>query len=151
MEKNNIAEPSSSPWSSPCLLVGKPDGTYRFCTDYRRVNTITLPDCYPLPRMDDCVDRVGSAMFVTKIDLLKGYWQVPLTPRAKQISAFVTPDAFMHYKVMAFGMRNAPASFQRLVNIVLAGMSNCEAYLDDIVLYSTHWSEHKEKTSRTFP
>ena len=103
MVKNNIAEPSSSPWSSPCLLVGKPDGTYRFCTDYRRVNTITLPDCYPLPRMDDCVDRVGSAMFVTKIDLLKGYWQVPLTPRAKQISAFVTPDAFMHYKVMAFG------------------------------------------------
>lgn len=60
MTRNNIAEPSSSPWSSPCFLVGKPDGTYRFCSDYRRVNAITLPDCYPLPRMDDCVDRVGA-------------------------------------------------------------------------------------------
>ncbi len=89
---NRLAEPSFSAWSSPCLLVNKPDESYRFCTDYRKLNSVTKPDCYPLPRMDDCVDGVGSATFVSKFDLLKGYWQVPLTTRARELSAFVTPD-----------------------------------------------------------
>lgn len=139
---NGLAMHSSSPWSSPCLLVPKPDGTFRFCTDYRKVNAVTVPDCYPLPRMEDCIDNLGSARFVTKLDLLKGYWQVPLTPSASEISAFVTPDHFLQYSVMAFGMRNAPATFQRLVNIVLSGVPNCNAYLDDLVVYSSEWSEH---------
>ncbi|WP_369074445.1 reverse transcriptase family protein, partial [Nocardioides malaquae] len=84
-------------WSSPCLFASKSDGSDRFCTDYRKVNGVTKPDCYPLPRIDDCVDNVGGAKYVTKLDLLKGYWQVPLTPRAQAISAFVTPDAFLEY------------------------------------------------------
>lgn len=140
--REGLAEPSSSPWSSPCLLVPKSDGNYRFCTDYRKINAVTVPDCFPLPRMEDCIDNLGSAQFVSKLDLLKGYWQVPLTPRASEISAFVTPDSFMQYRVMAFGLRNAPATFQRLVNTVLAGVSNCSAYLDDLVVYSMSWSEH---------
>ncbi|KAL1279989.1 hypothetical protein QQF64_014589 [Cirrhinus molitorella] len=106
---------SQSPWSSPCLLVPKSDSSLRFCTDYRKVNNVTKPDSFPLPRMEDCVDRVGSSRYVTKLDLLKGYWQVPLTPLASEISAFVTPDNFLNYTVMAFGMRNAPATFQRLM------------------------------------
>ncbi|KAL2078791.1 hypothetical protein ACEWY4_026476 [Coilia grayii] len=142
MLANGIAEHSISSWSSPCLLVAKPDHTFRFCTDYRRVNAVTKPDCYPLPRIDDCIDRVGSAVFVSKFDLLKGYWQIPLTNRAKDISAFVTPDDFLSYRVMAFGMRKAPASFQRLINTVLSGMSNCEAFLDDVVVYSSDWLSH---------
>ncbi len=73
---------------------------------------------------------------MSKLDLLKGYWQVPLTPRASEISAFVTPDRFLQYKVMAFGLRNAAATFQRLVNLVLAEVPNCNAYLDDLVIYS---------------
>lgn len=95
-----------------------------------------MPDCYPLPRMEDCVDSIGSARFVSKLDLLKGYWQVPLTPQASDISAFVTPDCFLQYQVMAFGLRNAPATFQRLIQIVLAGVPNCKAYLDDLVIFS---------------
>ena len=87
---NGIAEPSCSPWSSPCLLAIKSDSSDRFCTDFRRVNGVTKPDCFPPPRVEDCVDHVGGAKYVTKLDLLKGYWQVPLTPRAKEISAFVT-------------------------------------------------------------
>ena len=142
MLDNGIAEPSFSPWSSPCLLVPKSDGTLRFCTDFRKVNAVTKPDSFPLPRMDDCVDRLGSAVFVSKIDLLKGYWQIPLTDRAKEISAFVTPDSFLQYTVMAFGFRNAPSTFQRMVNNLLVGLSNCEAYLDDLVVYSTTWCEH---------
>ena len=84
--EHHLAVPSSSPWSSPCILVPKPDGTVRFCTDYRKVNAVTVPDSFPLPRINDCVDTIGSARFVSKLDLLKGYWQVPLTPRASDLS-----------------------------------------------------------------
>lgn len=139
MLENRIAEPSSSVWSSPCVLSVRSDSSDRFCTDYRKVNSVTKPDCFPLPRIDDCIDHVGGAAFVSKLDLLKGYWQVPLTERAKEISAFVTPDAFLQYTVMPFRVRNAPATFQRLFNTVLAGIHGCEAYLDDIVIYSTTW------------
>lgn len=140
--QHKMAKPSISPWSSPCILIPKPDGTFRFCTDYRQVNAVTVPDSFPLPRIDDCVDTIGAAAYVTKLDLLKGYWQVPLTSRASDISAFVTPDNFLQYNVMAFGMRNAPATFQRLVNIVLGEVPNCTAYLDDLVIHSATWSDH---------
>ena len=128
--ENGFAVPSSSPWSAPSLLVPKSDQTPRFCNNYHKVNAITKPDSFPLPRMDDCVDRVGFAKYVTKLGLLKGYWQVPLSLRASEISAFVTPDYFLQYTVMPFGLRNAPATFQRLMNTVLSGVKNCEAYLD---------------------
>lgn len=97
--------------------------------------------------MDACVDRVGSAKFVSSIDLLKGYEQIGLTARAREISAFVTPDAFLQYSVMAFGLRNAPATFQRLVNKVLAGLSGCEAYLNDIIVYGNSWIERVNQLS----
>lgn len=80
--------------------MSKPDNAYHFCTDYRKLNLLTKPDCFPLPRTDDCV---GSAQFVSKFDLLKGYWQVPLTKRDKELTAFVTPDSFLQYTVMPFG------------------------------------------------
>ncbi len=139
--ENGLAVPSFSPWCSPCVLVPKADGTLRFCTDYRKVNKLTKADSYPLPRMDDCIDRIGSAKFVTKLDLLKGYWQVPFTERASEISAFAKPDAFLQYNILAFGLKNAPATFQRLMNRVLANVQNCEAYLDDVVCYSTTWND----------
>lgn len=103
--REGLAKPSSSPWSSPCLLVPKSDGNYRFCTDYRKINAVTVPDCFPLPRMEDCIDNLGSAQFVSKLDLLKGYWQVPLTPRASEISAFVTPDSV--HAISGYGFRVA--------------------------------------------
>ena len=150
MVEHGIAVKSSSAWSSPCLLAVKANGEDRFCTDFRRVNGVTRPDCFPLPRMEDCVDHVGAARFVTKLDLLKGYWQVPLTDRAQEISAFVTPDDFLQYTVMAFGMCNAPATFQRLMNAVLSGLSFCEAYLDDLVICSASWAEHVDHLGAVF-
>ena len=90
--ENDFIEPSNSCWTSPCILVPKPDERYRMCTDYRKVMSVTKTDTFPIPRMDDCIDKVGKAKFVTKLDLLKGLWQVPLTDCAKEISAFVTPD-----------------------------------------------------------
>ncbi|CAI5677731.1 unnamed protein product [Oreochromis niloticus] len=140
--ENGLAQPSHSPWSSPCLLAPKSDGTPRFCTDYRKVNAVTVSDSFPLPRMEDCIDNIGPAKYISKLDLLKGYWQVPLTPRASDISAFVTPDHFMQYTVMAFGMKNAPATFQRLMQLVLGDAPRCNVYLDDVVIYTDTWEEH---------
>ncbi len=139
--RNGFAVASQSPWSSPCILEPKSEGSFRFCTDFRKVN-VTKADSFPLPRIEDCVDRVGSSHYVTKLDLLKGYCQVPLTPRASEISAFVMPDAFMQYTVMAFGMRKTPATFQRLMQTVLSEIRNCEVYLDDVVVYSMSWDDH---------
>ncbi len=140
--QNGFAVPSISPWSSPCILVPKADGSSRFCTDFRKINSVTVPDAFPLLRIDDCIDSLGAAKYITKLDLLKGYWQVPLTERASEISAFVTPDSFLQYTRMAFGLRNAPATFQRLMSLVLGDVLNCNVYLDDVVIYSSSWVEH---------
>ena len=131
MLENDLIEASSSEWNSPYELVQKPDGTYRLFTDFRQVNKVTKSDLYPIPRVDDCVDRIGNAKFVSKLDLLKGYWQVPLTARAKEISAFATPDGLYQYKIMPFSMKNAPVTFQRHIYTVITGLEGCSAYIDD--------------------
>ena len=145
-----LIEPSHSAWSSPCLLVPKPDGTFRFCTDFRKVNSLTKPDSYPLPRIEDCIDRVGNSKYVSKFDLLKGYWQVLLTEKAKEISTFVTPDGLFQYSVMPFGMQNAPATFQWLINGVIADVLGCKAYIDDVIIYSDSWSAHLNQIRKFF-
>ena len=125
---NDFIEPSQSNWSSPCLLVLKPNQSYRMCTDFRKLNSVTKTDTFPIPQIDDCIDKVGKAKYVTKIDLLKGFYQVPLTERAKELSAFVTSSGLYQYKVMAFGMKNSPATFQCLINSVTSGIDGCDAY-----------------------
>ena len=145
-----VIELSQSNWSSPIVLIPKPDGSQRFCIDYRKVNAVTVPDSHPIPRIEDCIDRVGRAKYVTKIDLLKGYWQVPLSDRAKEIAAFVTPDGIYQPTMMSFGLRNAPASFQRLMNRVIAGLDNTVAYIDDILVYSDTWSSHVRQLRALF-
>ena len=148
--KNDLAKRSYSSWTSPCLLVKKANGTHRFYSDYRKLNNVTKPDSFPLPRMEDCVDQVGSAKFVTKLDFLKGYWQVPLTERARELSAFVTSSGLYEYKVMPFGLRNAAATFQRLMNQVVANLDGCAVYLDDVVVYSDTWGSHLERLHHLF-
>ena len=142
MLKNGIIEPTQSEWSSPCILVPKSDNTYRFVTDFRKVNSVTKTDSYPMPRIEDLIDNIGSAKWVTKFDLLKGYWQVPLTERAKVISAFVTPDSFFAYRVMPFGMKSASATFQRMINYVINDLDFCGAYIDDLIVCSDTWEDH---------
>lgn len=142
MLENEIAVPSCSSWASPCLLVKKPDSTYSFCTDYHKLNAITKTDAFPLPRIEDCVDQVGTANFVSKLDLLKGYWQVPLTPRAQEITSFITPSGLYSKSVMSFGLRNAPATFQRLMNKVVFSLEGCAVYLDDVIVFSDTWEQH---------
>ena len=139
---NDFIEPSQSEWSSPCILVPKPDGTYLMCTDYRKVNNLSKKDTFPIPRMDDCIDKIGNSKYITKFDLLKGFWQILLTERTKQISAFVTPDGLYHNKVMPFGMKKSPATFQRLINTIIAGIEHCEAYSDDAIIYNDEWNHY---------
>ena len=148
--ENDFIEPSQSNYSSPCILVLKSNGTYRMCTDYHKVNSVTKTDSFPIPRIDDCIDKVGNSKYVTKFDLLKGFWQVPLTDRAKEVSAFATPNGLYQYKVMPFGMKNSPATFQRLVNNVICGLDGCDVYIDDVIIYSDSWSDHLQRIRKFF-
>ena len=155
MLRNKVIEPSSSSWSSPCILVPKSDGTYRFCTyrfctDFRKLNAVTKADSFPLPRIEDCIDKIGRAKYVTTLDLLKGYWQVLLTDRAKELSAFVTPQGLYQYRVMLFDMKNAPATFQRMVNRIVDGLHGCDAYIDDLIIYADSWEEHLMRLQAVF-
>ncbi len=86
-----LIKESQSAWSSPIVLVPKPDGSTRFCNDYRKLNEISKFDTYPMPRIDELIERLGPACFITTLDLTKGYWQVPLTPEAKPKTGFSTP------------------------------------------------------------
>ena len=88
--ENDFTERSKSEWSSLCILV--PDGSFRLCMDYRKVNSCTKTDTFPIQRIDDCIEKTGQSKFVFKFDLLKRFCQIPFTEKAKEISAFVTPD-----------------------------------------------------------
>ena len=148
--ENGFAVPSQSPWASPCLLVPKAGGDYRLCTDYRKLNGVTVADSYPLPRIEDLIDEVSGATFLTKLDLLKGFYQVPLTEEASQASSFVTPDGLYRYTVMPFGMRNSGSTFQRLANWVIRDLPDVHAYIDDIVVASKSWAQHLESLTAVF-
>ena len=151
MLENDLIELSERPWSSPCVLIPKSgQESFRFCTDYRKVNMVTKADAYPIPRIDDCINNASNVHFITKIDLLKGHWQVELTERAKAISAFVTMDGLFQYKVLPFGMKNSGSSFQRLMNRVLKGLGGCSVYIDDILLYTERWEEHIQLLEEVF-
>ncbi|XP_076049340.1 uncharacterized protein LOC143030018 [Oratosquilla oratoria] len=150
LQELGIVQPSHSPWASPVVLVPKPDGSMRLCVDYRRVNAVTEADGYPLPRIDDVIDDVGSARWVTKLDLLKGSYQVRLTERSRAISAFVTPEGLYEFSVLPLGLRNAPATFQRLMNRLTAGMDGVRCYLDDIVVFGDTWELHLSRLKSLF-
>uniref|UniRef100_A0A8C5LM99 ribonuclease H n=1 Tax=Leptobrachium leishanense TaxID=445787 RepID=A0A8C5LM99_9ANUR len=138
-----VIEPSESPWASPVVLVPKKDGTTRFCVDYRRLNEHTVTDAYPMPWVDELLDRIAQGHFLTTIDLCKGYWQIPLAEEGVPKSAFITPFGLYQFWVMPFGMKNAPATFQRIVDHLLEGMQDfTSAYLDDIAIFSNTWEDH---------
>ena len=129
MLKNYILEESQSNWSSSCILVPKHDGGFRFRTDFGKVNNKTKSDSFAIPRIADCIDQIGNAKFVSMFEILKGYWQVPFTERASEISAFVTPSDLYQYNFMPFGMKNAPTTFQRMVDKLVRDIDGCEGYI----------------------
>lgn len=144
MLNRGVIQPSNSPWASPVVLVKKKDGGIRFCVDYRRLNKITRKDVYPLPRIDDALDCLQGAEFFSSLDLRSGYWQVPMDEADRAKTAFVTPDGLYEFNVMPFGLCNAPATFERLMDNILRGLKwqTCLCYLDDVVVFSKDFDTH---------
>ena len=113
MLEQGLIESSTSPWASPIVLVKKKDGNWRFCVDYRKLNDVTKKDSYPLPRVDDTLDRLAGMQWFSTLDLKSGYWQVEMEAKDKEKTAFTTGNGLWQFKVMPFGLCNAPATFER--------------------------------------
>ena len=139
-----VIEPSRSPWAAPVVIAPKKDGGLRFCVDYRELNKVTKKDVYPLPRIDDTVDALNGAQFLSAFDLLSGYWQVGVAQEDREKTAFVTHEGLFQWTCMPFGLTGAPATFQRMMDTVLAGLKwqCCLVYLDDVVVFSRTFEQH---------
>ena len=142
----NVIEPAGSPcpYSARLVFAKKPDGSIRPCVDYRPINAVTIADIYPLPRIDTILDRLGGMKYASTIDLSKGFWQIDMAEDDKQKTAFATHRGLFQFRVMPFGLRNAPATFQRLMDTTLSGLTwlFCMVYLDDIIVWSRSFDEH---------
>ena len=145
MKDLDVIEPSDSPWAAPVVLVRKKDGTLRYCIDYRRLNDVTQKDSYPLPNMQDCLESLDGACFFSSMDLCSGYWQVKLTDEARDKTSFYgAGGGLWRFKVMPFGLCNAPATFERLMERVLGSLQwqICLCYLDDVLVFSRTVNKH---------
>jgi hypothetical protein len=144
MMDSQVVEPSSSPWSSPLVIVPKKDGALRLCCDFRKLNSITEKDVYPLPLIDEVLDQLAEAQYFTTLDLQSGYWQLEVSPADRPKTAVITPRGLYQFIRMPFGLCNAPATFQRAMNQVLLGLQPHVAlvYLDDIIIHSPNLEQH---------
>ncbi|UYV66425.1 K02A2.6-like, partial [Cordylochernes scorpioides] len=142
MLNNGIIRPSNSPWASPLHLVSKKDESLRPCGDYRRLNAVTLPDRYPIPRLDDFHHILKGTRVYSKRDLCKAFYQIPIAEEDKPKTAIITPFGLFEFNVMSFGLRNATATFQRFMHEVLRNLDFAFVYLDDILVASKTEEEH---------
>ena len=144
----NIIKPSTSPFASPIVLVRKKNGSLRMCVDYRKINARTVRDSYALPKIEDLFMTLGKSQYFTSLDLSKAYYQVPLSERAKKISAFVTPFGLYEFERLSFGLVNAPMTFQRLMEQCFRDMNLVELiiFLDDLLVHAETLEELEERT-----
>lgn len=148
-----VIEPSKSAWSSPVCLIPKKDGSYRFCIDFRQLNAVTKKDAYPLPYISSILDNLREAKYISTLDIKSAYWQVPLAEGCREYTAFTVPGrGLFHFRRMAFGLTNAPATFQRLVDQVLGIdlQPYVYIYLDDIVIANRDFETHLKTVSLVF-
>ena len=136
--------PSNSPWAAPAHIVRKPEGSTRFTVDYRKLNSVTTKDNYPLPSISETINQLQGNSFYTKLDLKSGYLQIPILEQDQAKTAFVTREGLYQFKVLPAGLKNAPPLFQRIMNtVVVQGREHfCLVYLDDIIIFSRSFKEH---------
>ena len=146
----DIIEPSISPYSAPVVPVRKKDGMLRMCIDYRQLNRITIPDKFPVPNLLDSIFSLRDTKFFTRLDLVRGYYQIPIAKESRQYTAFSTPKNHWQFKRLSFGLRNAPSAFQREIQAVLSSLPSNKvvAYLDDILIMGKDFDEHLELVSK---
>uniref|UniRef100_A0A0G4ID75 Reverse transcriptase domain-containing protein n=1 Tax=Chromera velia CCMP2878 TaxID=1169474 RepID=A0A0G4ID75_9ALVE len=146
MEEAGLIEPSSSTWATPVVLVAKPDGTIRFCLNFRKLNAATQKDRFLMPRIDEVVHLVEGASVFTVLDVSSGFWQIGMRKQDKEKTAFVILFGLYQFKVMAQGLINAPATFQRAMQLVLLGLPRELAlmYIDDLIVFSKDFNSHLE-------
>lgn len=144
MLEAGVIEPSSSPWASPVVLVKKKNSDkYRFCVDYGILNSRTERDSYPLPLVSETLDKLKDARHLTSLDIKSAYWQVPTDDDSKPLTAFICHKGLFQFRRMPFGLHNAPATWQRLIDRVLDELSPyCFVYLDDVVIVSQTFEDH---------
>ena len=147
LHRQGVIEESDSPWSSAVVLVKKPDGSSRLCVDYRQLNLKTVKDSYPLPRIDDTLDALTGARWFSTLDLKSGYHQVALHEADKVKTAFASGQGLWHFRVMPFGLCNAPSCFERLMEKVLDGIQwkTALVYLDDVIVYGSTFQEELQR------
>ena len=152
MPRAGFIEPAQSEWASPVVLVPKPDGTLRFCVDYRRLNAITVRDKYPLPQMDECIDSLGEANVFTPLDCNSGYWQIPVAAKDQGTTTFTYNEGTYLPRQMPFGLTNAPSTFQRTRDIALSAFKwkSCLVYLNDFIVFSRDLRSHSTHVEAIF-
>lgn len=138
--------PTDAPWASPILMAKKPGGGLRFCVDYRKLNSITEKDRYPLPLIDETMAQLSKASIFTKIDIRQAFHKIRLDAESARLTAFRCRQGAYQYEVMPFGLSNGPANFQRYINNALRGLLDviCCAYVDDIIIFSNSVEEHEQ-------
>ncbi|KAH9081378.1 hypothetical protein LEN26_021318 [Aphanomyces euteiches] len=143
-EDLGLIRPSTSPWASPVLMIRKPDGSIRFCIDYRKLNDITIKDRYPMPRVDDLLDVLGKSKYFSTMDVASGYWNVRMEEESIPKTAFVCKFGLFEWLVMPYGLCNAVPQFERLMEDVLRDQlwMSCLVYLDDVIVFSPDFATH---------
>ena len=142
MVEQGVLVPSTSPWGGGIVMVRKPKGGWRLCLDYRAGNAVSVKQHYPLPRVQECIDRIGRAKYFASFDVLKAFWQIPSSVTTQPKTEVNFPWGKYDFVTMPMGMQAASATYQRIMDVLLRDLDFCVGYIDDALIYSETWQDH---------